>query len=219
MARACRHAHKQRTTESTLALTRTRGHARPHTSTCTLLHPPQANATLSQQLADASRLLGAVREHAAELADQLSAAHGSCAAKDGLIEELKHAISCGGGSSGSGFAGGPEGEPEAADAAGALPCRQRWVCTCACVSVLWGVSRTGRQAGTNCAAHTHAIACRRWRQRQHDAGCPHPKPEWHSQGRLAAAQQAGQQGQPAWRGCGPGGGCVEGLVPAEGAPL
>lgn len=56
----------------------------------------QANASLSQQLSDASRLLAAVREEAAELAGELSAAQGSLAAKDRLVEQLKGMLGTGG---------------------------------------------------------------------------------------------------------------------------
>lgn len=56
----------------------------------------QANAALTQQLADSSQLLGALREDAAELAGQLAAAQGSIAAKDNLIEQLKALAGTGG---------------------------------------------------------------------------------------------------------------------------
>lgn len=55
----------------------------------------QANAALTQQLADASHLLAAVREEAAELTDQLSSAQAAVAAKDKLIQQLKGLVRAG----------------------------------------------------------------------------------------------------------------------------
>jgi len=55
----------------------------------------QANVTLTQQLADASHLLSALRDEAAELTDQLSSAQAALAAKDKLIQQLKGLVRAG----------------------------------------------------------------------------------------------------------------------------
>jgi hypothetical protein len=55
----------------------------------------QANAALTQQLADHNHLLAALREEAAELAGQLSSAQASVVAKDKLIQQLKAMIGTG----------------------------------------------------------------------------------------------------------------------------
>lgn len=55
----------------------------------------QANAALTQQLADHNHLLAALREEAAELAGQLLSAQASVAAKDKLIQQLKAMIGTG----------------------------------------------------------------------------------------------------------------------------
>lgn len=47
---------------------------------------------MTQQLAGSNHLLEALREEAAELASQLSAAQASLAAKDKLIQQLKDAV-------------------------------------------------------------------------------------------------------------------------------
>jgi hypothetical protein len=49
----------------------------------------QANADLTQQLADHGRLLRALREQASDMAAQLGAAQDILASKDRLIEQLK----------------------------------------------------------------------------------------------------------------------------------
>jgi hypothetical protein len=49
----------------------------------------QANADLTQQLADHGRLLRALREQASDMAAQLGAAQDTLASKDRLIEQLK----------------------------------------------------------------------------------------------------------------------------------
>jgi hypothetical protein len=55
----------------------------------------QANAALTQQLADHNHLLVALREETAELAGQLSSAQASVAAKDKLIQQLKAMVGTG----------------------------------------------------------------------------------------------------------------------------
>jgi hypothetical protein len=55
----------------------------------------QSNAALTQQLADSNHLLEALREEAAEMTGQLSAAEASLAAKDTLIQQLKGLVASG----------------------------------------------------------------------------------------------------------------------------
>jgi hypothetical protein len=81
---------------------------------------------LSQQLADAGRLLSAVREEAAELAAELSAAQASLAAQDALVRQLKAAVGGGGmcASAPSGGAATATGAPADGAAAGAASARE-----------------------------------------------------------------------------------------------
>lgn len=51
--------------------------------------PPQANASLTQQLADHERLLRSLRDEASELAARLSSTQEALTAKDRIIEQLR----------------------------------------------------------------------------------------------------------------------------------